>query len=85
MWEVGLPLSCGVFLPLPLLQAFLLLIAGQVPPLLPSLAGLFIYSSVRDCPSPRFGAQGALASLLLLLIIQVFFLFSLGGVWSVQG
>jgi hypothetical protein len=39
------PLSCGVFLPPPLLQAFLLLIAGCVPPLLPSLASLFIYSS----------------------------------------
>jgi hypothetical protein len=29
-WEVGVPpLSCGVFLPLPLLQAFLLVITGQ--------------------------------------------------------
>jgi hypothetical protein len=34
------PLSCGVFLPLPPLQAFLLLVAGRVPLLLPSLAGL---------------------------------------------
>jgi hypothetical protein len=39
-WEVGLLLSCGVFLPLPLLQAFRLLVAGHVPPLLPSPAGL---------------------------------------------
>jgi hypothetical protein len=39
------PLSCGVFLSLPLLQAFLLLITGHVLPLLPSPAGLFIYSS----------------------------------------
>jgi hypothetical protein len=39
------PSSRGVFLPLPLLQAFLLLIAGHVPLLLPSLGGLFIYSS----------------------------------------
>jgi hypothetical protein len=46
------PLSCGVFLPLPLLQAFPFLIAGLVPPLLPSPASLFTYSSVRDCPSP---------------------------------
>jgi hypothetical protein len=44
-WEVGLPPSCGVFLPPPLLQAFLLLVAGCVPLLLPSLSGLFIYSS----------------------------------------
>jgi hypothetical protein len=29
------PLSCGVFLPPPLSQAFLLLIAGYMPPLLP--------------------------------------------------
>jgi hypothetical protein len=34
------PVSCGVFLPLPLLQAFLLLIAGHVLLLLPSSAGL---------------------------------------------
>jgi hypothetical protein len=27
------PLSCGVFLPLPLSQAFLLLVAGCTPPL----------------------------------------------------
>jgi hypothetical protein len=37
------PLSCGVFLPPPLLQAFLLLIAGRV--LLLLLAGMFVYSS----------------------------------------
>jgi hypothetical protein len=39
------PLSWGVFLPLPLLQAFLLLIAGRVSPLLPSPASLFVYNS----------------------------------------
>jgi hypothetical protein len=39
------PLSCGIFLPPPLLQAFLLLIAGCVPMLLPSPASLFIYRS----------------------------------------
>jgi hypothetical protein len=43
------PISCGVFLPLPLL--LLLLDAGQLLPLLPSPAGLFIYSSMRDFPS----------------------------------
>jgi hypothetical protein len=37
------PLSSGVFLPPPLLQAFLLLIAGHVQLLLP--ASLFVYSS----------------------------------------
>jgi hypothetical protein len=79
------PLSCGVFLPLPLLQAFRLLIAWRVPPLLlPSLAGLFIYSSVRDFPSPPLLLRVPrplcyVSFLLLLLIIQFFFLFSLGG------
>jgi hypothetical protein len=33
-------LSCGVFLPPPLLQVFPLLVAGRMPPLLPSPAGL---------------------------------------------
>jgi hypothetical protein len=41
------PLSCGVFLPPPLLQAFLLLIAGHVPLLLPSLAWL-VYLQFSD-------------------------------------
>jgi hypothetical protein len=55
MWEVGHPpLSCEVFLPPPLSQALLLLVAELTPPLPPSLArpGLFIYSSVRDSPPP---------------------------------
>jgi hypothetical protein len=65
------PLSCGVFLPLPLLQAFLLLVAGRVLLLLPSLAGLFIYSSVRDCPSPLFGTQGAPPSLLRVFFVVI--------------
>jgi hypothetical protein len=76
MWEVDLPpLSCGVFLPLPPLQVFLLLVAGHVPLLLPSLAGLFIYSSMKDFPSTPFGAWAPhplcyVSFLLLLLIIQ---------------
>jgi hypothetical protein len=37
------PVSCGVFLPLPLLQAFPILIAGRV--LLLLLAAMFVYSS----------------------------------------
>jgi hypothetical protein len=78
------PLSCGIFLFLPLLQAFPLLIAGRVLLLLPSLAGLFIYCSVRDFP-PHFSAQGAPPSLLCVFSIVIvyysvwFFLFSLGG------
>jgi hypothetical protein len=52
------PHSCGVFLPLPLLQAFPLLIAGRVLLLLPSLASLFIYSSRRNFPSPPLRHSG---------------------------
>jgi hypothetical protein len=48
----------GVFLPLPLLQAFPHLVSGRVPQLLPSLAGLFIYSSMRDFPSPPLRHSG---------------------------
>jgi hypothetical protein len=52
------PFCCGVFPPPPLLQAFPLLVVGRVPPLLPSPAGLFIYSSVGDCPSPPLQHSG---------------------------
>jgi hypothetical protein len=62
------PLSCGVFLPLPLLQAFPLLVAGCVPLLLSSPAGLFIYSSVRDFPFPLLRHSGHPA-----LFARVFF------------
>jgi hypothetical protein len=85
------PLSCGVFLPPLLLQAFPLLVAGRVPPNLLSLASLFIYSSVRDCPSPPLRHSGRpppFATCLFCcycLLFSFFFLFSLGGNWSVQG
>jgi hypothetical protein len=78
-------LSCGVFLPQLLLQAFLLLVARRVLPLLPSPASLFIYSSVRGCSSPAFCTQGALPSLLPVFFVVTtyysgfFFFFSLGG------
>jgi hypothetical protein len=66
------PLSSGVFLLPPVIQAFLLLVAGQVLPLLPSLASLFIYSSMRDCHSPLFfGTQGPPPTLLLVFFIVV--------------
>jgi hypothetical protein len=81
-------LSCGIFLPPLLLQAFPLLVAGCVPLLLPSPAGLFIYISVREFPSPPpvLIAPRPLcyvSILLLLLIIQIFS-FSLSGGRSVQ-
>jgi hypothetical protein len=74
MWEVGLPsLSCGVFLPLPLSQAFPLLISGCMPPLRPSPTrpGLFIYSSVRDSPPLLFSTQGTPPSLLHVFIVLI--------------
>jgi hypothetical protein len=67
---------------------------GEVAPHPPSPAGLFIYSSVRECPSPSLWSSGcpALFAMCLfffscLFIIQfVFFLFFfLGGGQSVQG
>jgi hypothetical protein len=85
------PLSCGVFLPPPLSQAFLLLVAGHVPPLPPSSArpGLFIYSSGKDSPPPNFGAQCAPPSFLCVFIVLISYcsvsLFSLDGGQSVQG
>jgi hypothetical protein len=86
-WEVVLPfLSCAVFLLLPLSQAFLLLIAGCVLPLLPSPASLLW--GISPSPSSVLRAPRPLcyvSFLLLLLIIQFFFLFSLGGGRSVQG
>jgi hypothetical protein len=85
------PLSCGVFLLPPLLQAFPLLVSGHVLPLLPSLAGLFVYSSMRDCPSPPLWHSGCLALFATCFfcccycILFFFFLFSLCGGRSVQG
>jgi hypothetical protein len=74
------PLSCGVFLPLPLLQA------GCVAMLLPCPASLLWGISpppplVLRVPCPLC----YMSFLLLLLIIQFFFLFSLGGSQSIQG
>jgi hypothetical protein len=69
------PLSCGVFLPPPLLQAFLLLVAGRVPLLLLSPASLWGISppppSVLRAPCPLC----YISFLLLLLIIQFFSFF----------
>jgi hypothetical protein len=82
-WEVTLPPLLWSFPPTATFTS-LLLIAGNVPVLLPSPASLFIYSSGRDSPPPHFGAQGTPPSLLraffvLMVYYSVFFLFSLGG------
>jgi hypothetical protein len=72
--------SCGVFLPPLLLRAFPLLVAGLVPPLLPFLACLYIYSSTRCCPSLPWVLRAPYplcyeSFLFLLLIIQFFSFF----------
>jgi hypothetical protein len=75
------PLSCGVFLPPPLSQAFPLLVTGCVPLLPPSLArpGLFIYSSGKDSPHPPLALRAphplCNVSLLFLLLITQFLFF----------
>jgi hypothetical protein len=61
------PLSCGVFLPLPLLQAFLLLVAWLVLLLLSSPAGLLW----RISPPSLFDAQGAPPSLLRVFFVVI--------------
>jgi hypothetical protein len=58
------------FPPTAAFTSFLLLVAGRVLPFLPSLAGLFIYSSVRDSPPP-FSAQGAPLSLLCVFFVVI--------------
>jgi hypothetical protein len=92
--------SCGKWVFLPLLwsfpptatfTSFPTLGCWRVPLLLPSPDGLFIYSSMRDFPSlPSLALRAPcplcyVPFLLLLLIIQFFFLFSLGGGQSLQG
>jgi hypothetical protein len=77
MWEMGLsPLSCGVFLPLPLSQAFPLLVAGHVPPLPPGplwLAQLVYLQFQEGFPSPNLWLSEphplSCVSLLFLLLI----------------
>jgi hypothetical protein len=68
-------LSCGVFLPLPLLQPFLLLVAGRVRPLPPSPArpGLFIYSSVRDSPPPlRCSVRPTVFAIVFIVLVTYY-------------
>jgi hypothetical protein len=91
-WEVGLPpLSCGVFLLLPLSQAFPLLVAGCMPLFQPSPArsSSFIYSSGRDSPPPcsalRVPHPLCYVSLLFLLLITQFLFFPQVGVGLSRG
>jgi hypothetical protein len=65
------PLSCGVFLPLPLLHVFLLLVAGHVPPLLPYPAWLVYLQFCEGFPSPPLRCSGLLPSLLRVFIVLI--------------
>jgi hypothetical protein len=67
-------LSCGVFLPPPLSQAFPLLVGGRMPcsrQSLSGLPGLFIYSPGKDSFPPIFSAQGAPPSFQRVLIVLI--------------
>jgi hypothetical protein len=83
------PVSSGVFLPPPLLQAFSLLFAGYVLPLLPSPAWLVYLQFCKGFPSPTL--QHSVCPTLFATCLYccycllLSFLFSLGGGWSVQG
>jgi hypothetical protein len=82
-------LSCGVFLPWALLQAFLLLTAGHVPLLLPSTASLFIYSSHGKWVFPpllcSFPPTATFTSFLLLIAGRVLLLLpSPAGLWGIS-
>jgi hypothetical protein len=86
------PLSCGVFLPPPILQAFPLLVAGRAPTpagASPARPGLFIYSPRNDSPPPIFSARCAPPSVPHVFIALIAYysvsLFSPGGGRSVQG
>jgi hypothetical protein len=63
------PLSCGVFLPPSLLQAFPFLVAGRVLPLLPSPARLVYLQFCEGFPSSPFG--GTSPSLLHVFIVLI--------------
>jgi hypothetical protein len=58
------PLSCGVFLSLPLLQVFPLLACATAP-------AFSSWLVVRDFPSPSFGTQGAPPSLLHVFFVVI--------------
>jgi hypothetical protein len=93
MWEVPLPpFPVGLSSHSHFYKVSCSKVSGQVLPLLPSLAGLFIYSSVRDFPSPPLVLRAPLPLCYVSFFVVVvyysvwfFSLFSLGGGQSVQG
>jgi hypothetical protein len=77
------PLSCGVFLPPPLSQTFLLLVAGHMPQVPPSLAWLVYLQFQERFSSPPSVLRAPhplcyVCLLFLLLIIQFFFFLWVG-------
>jgi hypothetical protein len=67
-------LSCRVFLPLPLSQAFPLLVAGHAPCSRQRLSGppsMFIYSPGKDPLPPIFSTQGTPPSFPCVLIVFI--------------
>jgi hypothetical protein len=86
-------LSCGVFLPPPLSQSFLLLVAGRAPPLLlePLWPTRLVYlQSQEGFPSPNLQCSGcpnplSCVSLLFLLLISQFLFFPRVGVSLSRG
>jgi hypothetical protein len=83
------PLSCEVFFPPPLLQAFPLLVSGCVLLLLASLACLVYLQFYEWFPSPTLLRSGCptLFDMCLFVVITYYSvsLFSMGGGRSVQG
>jgi hypothetical protein len=86
------PVSCGVFLPVPLLQAFPLLIAGCMPLVLtePLCQAWLVYLQFQEgFPSPTFSAQCTPPSLQRVFIVPIAYYsvshFSPCGGRSVQG
>jgi hypothetical protein len=70
-WEVGLPPSPVEFS----FHHHFSKVAGWMPPLLPSPASLFIYSSMKDCHSLplRLSGYPALFIMCIFFVVVVYF------------
>jgi hypothetical protein len=70
------PLSCGAFLPPPLLQAFQILVAGHVAQLLPSPAWLVYLQFCEGFPFPPLWCSGCPTLFAMCLYCCYYVLFS---------
>jgi hypothetical protein len=83
------PLSCGVFLPPPFSQAFLLLVAGHTPPLPPEPlqpGPAYLFTVLGRIPLPALGCSGHPTLLATCLYCSYCLLVSFSffpGCWSV--